>query len=81
MTYSPTYPPRRLKKPVRYLERDALPVVLAGLSDEQESVREVALKAGQTLVAVHGKSHLVSPSASAAHSQSACADPVPCVLL
>lgn len=35
----------------------SLPVVLAGLSDEVEAVREVALRAGQVLVSTHGKSH------------------------
>ncbi|CAM9338279.1 unnamed protein product [Discosporangium mesarthrocarpum] len=33
----------------------ALPVVLAGLSDEAEPVREVALRSGQVLVSTHGK--------------------------
>jgi hypothetical protein len=37
-----------------FLEKDALPVVLAGLSDEFESVRDVALRAGQVLVNTHG---------------------------
>lgn len=36
---------------------NALPVVLAGLSDEVEAVREVALRSGQVLVSTHGKSH------------------------
>lgn len=35
----------------------ALPVVLAGLSDEVEAVREVALRSGQVLVSTHGKTH------------------------
>lgn len=35
----------------------ALPVVLSGLSDEVEAVREVALRAGQVLVSTHGKTH------------------------
>lgn len=35
----------------------SLPVVLAGLSDEVEAVREVALRSGQVLVSTHGKSH------------------------
>ena len=35
----------------------ALPVVLAGLSDEVEAVREVSLRAGQVLVKTHGKTH------------------------
>lgn len=35
----------------------ALPVVLSGLSDEVETVREVALRAGQVLVSTHGKTH------------------------
>ena len=32
------------------LEHDALPVILGGLGDEMESVREVALKAGQVIL-------------------------------
>lgn len=36
---------------------DTLPVILAGLTDETESVREVALQAGQVLVSTHGKHH------------------------
>lgn len=36
---------------------ESLPVVLAGLSDEVEAVREVALRAGQVLVSTHGKTH------------------------
>ncbi|CAM9323776.1 unnamed protein product [Ectocarpus sp. 6 AP-2014] len=35
----------------------SLPVVLAGLSDEVEAVREVALRSGQVLVSTHGKTH------------------------
>lgn len=35
----------------------ALPVVLSGLSDEVEAVREVALRSGQVLVSTHGKTH------------------------
>jgi hypothetical protein len=36
---------------------DALPVILAGLTDEMEAVREVALRAGQVLVSTHGRHH------------------------
>lgn len=36
---------------------DALPVILAGLTDEAEAVREVALRAGQVLVSTHGRHH------------------------
>jgi len=36
---------------------DTLPVILAGLTDETESVREVALQAGQVLMSTHGKHH------------------------
>lgn len=36
---------------------NTLPVILAGLTDETESVREVALRAGQVLVSTHGKHH------------------------
>ena len=41
-----------------------LPVVLTGFSDTQESVREVALRAAQVLVATQGKRHsgLILPS-------------------
>ena len=34
-----------------------LPVILAGLSDENEGVREVAMRAGQVVVSILGKSH------------------------
>jgi hypothetical protein len=34
---------------------ETLPVVLSGLSDEAESVREVAMRSGQVLVSAHGK--------------------------
>jgi hypothetical protein len=34
-----------------------LPVVLAGLSDENESVREIAMRAGQVVVHILGRSH------------------------
>lgn len=36
---------------------DSLPVVLSGLSDEAESVRDVAMRAGQVLVSSHGRNH------------------------
>lgn len=35
----------------------ALPVILAGLSDEVEAVRDVSLRAGQMLVSTNGKTH------------------------
>lgn len=35
----------------------ALPVILAGLSDEVEAVRDVSLRAGQMLVSTNGKAH------------------------
>lgn len=38
-----------------FLEHDALPVILGGLGDEMESVREVALKAGQVTYYNHIK--------------------------
>jgi len=36
---------------------DCLPVVLAGLSDDSEGVREVALRGGQVIVSVYGFNH------------------------
>ncbi|CAM9143400.1 unnamed protein product, partial [Chrysoparadoxa australica] len=35
----------------------ALPLILKGLSDEADVVREVSLRAGQVLVSTHGKAH------------------------
>ncbi|CAM9376956.1 unnamed protein product, partial [Choristocarpus tenellus] len=49
--------PGALMKDFAPIIPQALPVVLAGLSDEVETVREVALRAGQVLVATHGKTH------------------------
>ena len=41
-----------------------LPIVISGLSDETDSVREVAMHAGQVIVSVHGLKHtgLILPS-------------------
>jgi hypothetical protein len=36
---------------------DTLPVVLKGLSDNVESVREVAMRSGQVFVSCHGRNH------------------------
>ena len=36
---------------------ESLPALLAGLADDNESVRDVALRAGRVLVRSHGKAH------------------------
>lgn len=36
----------------------SLPVLLSGLSDDSESVRDVAMRAGRTLIRSHGKVHV-----------------------
>lgn len=52
-----TFLPSVLGEPFSEYISATLPVVLSGLSDDAEGVREVALRAGQVFVTSHGRAH------------------------
>lgn len=52
-----TFLPSVLGEPFAAYISSTLPVVLSGLSDDSEGVREVALRAGQVYVTSHGRAH------------------------
>lgn len=52
-----TFLPSVLGEPFAAYISSTLPVVLSGLSDDFEGVREVALRAGQVFVTSHGRAH------------------------
>ena len=52
-----TFLPSVLGEPFSAYISATLPVVLSGLSDDSEGVREVALRAGQVYVTSHGRAH------------------------
>ena len=52
-----TFLPSVLGQAYSSLIDESLPALLAGLADDNESVRDVALRAGRVLVRSHGKAH------------------------
>ncbi len=52
-----TFLPSVLGEPFAAYISATLPVVLSGLSDDSEGVREVALRAGQVFVTSQGRAH------------------------